>query len=848
MELPILLKRINGVARNACFIYPIHQDMNVSFWEKNKMLRSLFLISLLLHTIVAQKPADPNLPTPQVPAVKWSTLSGNEPLVIARGGFSGLFPEGTPDAVALSQDISIFLCGLQLTKDGGAFCVTGTTLDNATTIEMLDPQQKTYNINGRDVQGHFAVDYEGVLIDQNVSMTQAIFSRPACYDGMYPILNVDALLGGQSAPRFWLNVQNVEFYTQNQVQVVDVVSDLLKAYQIDFVSSSDIGFLKSINGKSNKATKLIFELLNAKDVEPATRQAYESVVKDLASIKSFASGIMVPKEYIWPITPDKYLGLPTTLVADAHKLGLEVYVYGFANDFFYSYSFNSDPTAEYLQFIDKGDSVDGVITDFPSTASNAIACFAHNNTLPKKGPTLIISDNGASGVYPGSTDLAYQQAIDDGADIIDCTVQITKDGIAFCSNSIDLSADTTAMTKFMSRSSKVPELQPKSGIFSFDLTWSEIQALKPQITKGGDFLRNPANKNKGKLVTLSEFLELAKAKAVPGILVNIANAAYLASKKGVDIVGVVRTVLSNATVDKQSTQQVLIQSDDSSVLSKFKDIPSYKRVMLLNDKMGDVPKETVEEIKKYADAVNLPKTSVIKVLDSFLAGMTNVVKDLKDANVTIIVHTLKNEYTSLAFDYWSDPNMEIATYVQSAKVDGIVTDFPATASRFMRSPCSDPTHNPAILPSRPGDLLKTVPTELQPPAQAPLPPLEVANVVDPPLPAVINNSNSTKPEPTSADATSEDSPPTSGAKANIANSGLSLVAILVFVMLFNEKTTIPMKSNHDNKYEKITKFHSYIQTKVYEILQLCIPFSLHQLITMKKLTQNRTTDHSDNQL
>lgn len=91
---------------------------------------------------------------------------------------------------------------------------------------------------------------------------------------------------------------------------------------------------------------------------------------------------------------------------------------------------------------------------------------------------MIISNNGASGVYPGSTDLAYQQAIDDGADIIDCSVQITKDGIAFCSNSADLIAETTAMTKFMSRSSIVPELQPKSGIYSFDLTWSEIQTLK----------------------------------------------------------------------------------------------------------------------------------------------------------------------------------------------------------------------------------------------------------------------------------------------------------------------------------------------------------------------------------
>ena len=88
--------------------------------------------------------------------------------------------------------------------------------------------------------------------------------------------------------------------------------------------------------------------------------------------------------------------------------------------------------------------------------------------------TLIITRNGASGVYPGSSDLAYQQAIDDGADIIDCSVQTTKDGVLFCSNSTDLIGDTNALTVYMSRTSNVPEIQPRNGIFSFDLTWSEI--------------------------------------------------------------------------------------------------------------------------------------------------------------------------------------------------------------------------------------------------------------------------------------------------------------------------------------------------------------------------------------
>lgn len=104
-----------------------------------------------------------------------TTLAGNEPAVIARGGFSGLYPEGIPDAISTSKDISIFLCNLQLTNDGGAFCVTGDTLDNATAVALFDPKQKVYNINGKEVKGHFSIDYDSAQMDSNVTSESCIY-------------------------------------------------------------------------------------------------------------------------------------------------------------------------------------------------------------------------------------------------------------------------------------------------------------------------------------------------------------------------------------------------------------------------------------------------------------------------------------------------------------------------------------------------------------------------------------------------------------------------------------------------------------------------------------------------
>ncbi|KAL0013559.1 hypothetical protein SO802_000628 [Lithocarpus litseifolius] len=713
-------------------------------------------------------------------------LPGKRPLVIARGGFTGMFPESSSFANQMAQTLSLpdmaTLCNLQLTKDGIGICLSGVTLDNSTNINLVFPKEKkNYTVNGKEVSGWFSLDYTSDQLFNNVSLVQNVLSRSSMFDLQAPISTVEDVTGIKPA-QFWLNVQYDTFYTQHKHSPATFVQKALRFMGINYISSPEIGFLKSMVGKVNKVkTKLIFQVLGADEIEPTTNKKYSSLLEDLASIKSYASGILVPKEYILPVKADKYLGAPTTLVSDAHKQGLEVYASGFSNDLISSYNYSYDPSQEYLHFIDNSQfSVDGVLTDFPPTASEAIGCFANNKQVkPAKGNPLIITKNGASGIYPGATDLAYQQAVNDGADIIDCSVQMSKDGVAFCLDSADLMGATTVITSFISRSTVVQEIQPNAGVFSFDLTWSEIQTLKPQIaTVFKDFPRNPAYKNSGKFVTLAEFLEFAKAKGASGILINIQNAAYLASKKGLDIVGSVTTALSNATFDKQSTQSVLIQSDDTSVLSKFKSVPTYKRVLYIEERVGDAPKQSVEEIKKYADAVAITRGTIIEVTAYFTTDFTSVVEEFQKANISVYVYVLRNEYITLAFDYFSDPIVEIATFVTGIGVDGIITEYPGTASNYIRSPCTNtdkPEYN--ILPVEAGSLLSLVPSEVQPPAAAPLPPLDSADVADPPLPPVANISTASSP-------VAEAHPPSASISfANVAKMDLSLMAIMVLSLL-----------------------------------------------------------------
>ncbi|KAK1293215.1 putative glycerophosphoryl diester phosphodiesterase 2 [Acorus calamus] len=535
------------------------------------------------------------------------------------------------------------------------------------------------------------------------------------------------------------------FYTQNNMSMRSFLISASKTSIINYVSSPEVGFLRSIAATFKQSkTKLIYRFLDSDAIDPSIDRSYESVLKNLTFIKTFASGILVPKNYIWPVSPTVYLESPTSIVKDAHKAGLEIYASDFANDVVFAYNYSYDPVAEYLSFVDyPGFSVDGVLTDFPVTASEAIGCFSHIDkdiVTPQQKP-LVITHNGASGMYPGCTDLAYKQAVDDKADIIDCNVQITSDKVPVCLSSIDLIQGTTVaqVPPFISRTSTIPEIQDTAGIFTFNLTWEEIQKLRPEISNPEfeyRLVRNPAYKNAGSFWKLSDFLAFTKDKIIKGVMLEIENAIYLTETLGIGIVDIVVSTLSDAGYDSQTGPEVYISSSDSSVLVRLKQQTKYNLVYTVYKTIRDSTPSTIEDIKSFAHSVAVYKESIYPTNMAFVTSLTGVVEQFHAANLAVYSYPFRNEFVAYAWDF-PDPTAEINSFVQGAKVDGVITDFPRTAVAYKSNKCLNMKNPPSYMTAvQPGALLNAMTPSALPPAQPPNPLLTDANVTEPPLPSM----------------------------------------------------------------------------------------------------------------
>ncbi|KAL3640015.1 hypothetical protein CASFOL_014983 [Castilleja foliolosa] len=728
----------------------------------------------------------------------WQTLKGVTPFVVARGGFSGLFPSSSDLAYSivpgLSLPTTLIWCDVQLTRDGQGICLPDIRLENSTDIINAYPNRRrtTYDVNNVSTTGFFTVDFTLAEL-QSVNLVQGIFTRSPRFDfqRILTVLDVASLTPPQPLPGMWLSIPYDKFFSQHKQMMRTYIRALLRNMTAVYISSPEVDFLRNMsstaNQNSSKAPKFVFQFLDLASVEPTTNQTYGSLLTNLTSIRSFAEGILVPKTYIWPVNASQYLLNYTSIVVDAHRAGLEVFASDFANDdVSLPYNYSYDPVSEYLSFIDNRHfSVDGVITDFPVTASATIDCYSHMRRNDAIFTNIsVISHEGASTDYPGCTDLAYNKAVLDGVDILDCPVQITSDGIPICLGSINLRDVTNAaQSDFLNRATNNPELNIVSGILTYNLTWEDIQSLRPAIYNpyGQNYTlyRNPTARAAGNFMRLSDLLAYVNNQSsVYGVLITIENAAYLAARQSLGVTDAVLSALSEAGYNNHTTKKVMIRSSDSAVLTYIKRSNNFELVYLVDEDVGDISNDTISDIKGFASSVVLSKKSLYPTEDSFVFKETNVVEKLHVFGLRVYVELFRNEFVSQAWDYFSDPYVELNTFIYGKGIDGVITDAPATANKFRRNRCLnyDAKHTPAYMsPVAPGALLELMALPALPPAQPPNPTLSEDDVSEPPLPPV-----AARPPTTNSSISPTPAPPRRGGQSALVSSTLlSSIAILL---------------------------------------------------------------------
>ena len=160
------------------------------------------------------------------------------------------------------------------------------------------------------------------------------------------------------------------------------------------------------------------------------------------------------------------------------------------------------------------------------------------------------------------------------------------------------------------------------------------------------------------------------------------HAAFVVEELGFDMVDTVIKTLGDAGYNNHTAQKVMIQSTNSSVLEKFKQQTKYDLVYMINEEVRDAAPSSLTDIKKFASAVSVDTGSVFPESHHFTMYKTNLVQTLQNAGLSVYVYTLMNEFASQAYDFFSDPTVQINWYVTAAGVDGLITEFPATARRY----------------------------------------------------------------------------------------------------------------------------------------------------------------------
>ena len=364
-------------------------------------------------------------------AFAFQTLDGEQPLVIGHRGAAGYLPEHTLEGyrLAITMGADFIEPDLVATKDGELIArhepnITSTT-DVGTRPEFAS-RRTTRMVDGVAETGWFATDFTLAEI-KTLRAVQSSSDRDQSNNGKYLIPTLREVLDlakteGTKAGRVigvYPETKHPTYHVDAGLKLEDRLLDVLTGYGYTkkdspvIIQSFEVSNLQYLRPKT--AVRLV-QLVDGDDYDFKTGKVtfaapfdrpydwtragktanFDSMLTPagLAEIKKYADGVGPWKPYIVPVkgtfdTAGKMLDVngdgavnyadgtsqpATSLVADAHKLGLMVHTWTFRNENRrLANDYKGDPKAEYLQFYRLG--IDGVFSDQADTAIAARSAY-----------------------------------------------------------------------------------------------------------------------------------------------------------------------------------------------------------------------------------------------------------------------------------------------------------------------------------------------------------------------------------------------------------------------------------------------------------------------------------------
>jgi len=312
-------------------------------------------------------------------------------------------------------------------------------------------------------------------------------------------------------------------------------------------------------------------------------------------------------------------------------------------------------------------------------------------------PPLVIGHRGASGYRPEHTLASYALAIEQGADVIEPDLVMTRDGVLVARHENEIGGTTDVAERYPDRRrTGAIDGVPTTGWFVEDFTLAEIKTLRARERLA---FRSHDFDGRFEVPTFEEILTLVREReAALGRRIGVYPETKHPSHHealGLPITDALLAALARWGY-RDPDEPVYIQSFETANLRFARSRTRLKLVQLIESRGRPADWTLAGETRTYRDLLTAPGLAGIagwadgigpdKALvqpvgtDGQLLSPTSLVADAHRAGLFVHVWTLRADPEFLPAGYRGDP---LAEYRRMAKlgVDGYFTDFPDLARR-----------------------------------------------------------------------------------------------------------------------------------------------------------------------